>query len=99
MEEKLCTDYQEITRKASILKMLSNPTRLCIITTLLQEGKCNVSSLRCCGDYSQSIISQHLSRLKDRGIVASERKGKEVYYCIINREVADVVRSLLMENY
>jgi len=87
-------EMKMIRDKASLLKALSNPVRLCIVRELLQRGECNVSSMQNCLELSQSTVSQHLGRLRDMGIISGERKGTEVYYCISSEEAANIVRVL-----
>ncbi len=83
-----------IREKASLLKALSNPVRLCIVRELIQRGSCNVSAMQNCLQLSQSTVSQHLGRLRDLGIISGERKGTEVYYSISSKEAANIVRVL-----
>jgi DNA-binding transcriptional ArsR family regulator len=83
-----------IREKASLLKALSNPVRLCIVRELLERDSCNVTSMQNCLHLSQSTVSQHLGRLRDLGIISGERKGTEVFYQLISNEAADVIRVL-----
>ncbi len=91
---KNVADKVLITEKALLLKALSNPVRLCILKELTKKGSCNVSSLQKCMDISQSTVSQHLGKLRDVGIISSERKGTEVYYSLSNHEVSAVINLL-----
>jgi DNA-binding transcriptional ArsR family regulator len=36
------------------------------------------------------MMSQHLSKMKDNGILKSEKKGKQVFYAIADRRVLQV---------
>ncbi len=83
-----------IKKKASLLKALSNPIRLCIVRELLQRDTCNVSSMQNCLQMSQSTVSQHLGRLRDLGIISGERKGTEVYYRVTSAEAAEIIKVL-----
>jgi DNA-binding transcriptional ArsR family regulator len=83
-----------IKEKASLLKALSNPVRLCIVRELLERDKCNVSSMQNCLQMSQSTVSQHLGRLRDLGIISGERKGTEVYYHVTSGEAAEIIKVL-----
>lgn len=83
-----------LREKAVILKALSNPVRLCIVRELLQRGECNVSSMQHCLEMSQSTVSQHISRLRDIGIIHGERRGLEVFYKVINSDAIAVIESL-----
>ncbi len=88
------TELAKIREKANLLKALSNPVRLCIVKELLQRDSCNVTAMQNCLQLSQSTVSQHLGRLRDMGIISSERRGTEVHYSINSKEAADVIRVL-----
>ncbi len=83
-----------LREKAAILKALSNPVRLCIVRELLERGECNVSSMQHCLEMSQSTVSQHISRLRDIGIIRGERRGVEVFYSVIDSDATSVIESL-----
>ncbi len=90
-------DTSLLKEKASLLKALSNPVRLCIARELFEKGSCNVTALQKCLELTQSTASQHLGRLRDMGIITGERKGTEVYYSITNETVKQIIRVLLQE--
>ena len=49
---------------------------------------------------SQVNISQHLSIMKSKGIVISNRKGKNIYYKLTNPKIVkafDIIREVLAE--
>ncbi len=90
----MSSELQLIREKANLLKALSNPVRLCIVKELLERDTCNVTSMQNCLQLSQSTVSQHLGRLRDLGIIVSERRGTEVHYSINSKEAADIIRVL-----
>jgi len=83
------------TEMAELLKALAHPIRLCIVKGLLEQESCNVSHMTQCLDFSQSGISQHLSKLKSAGIVKSERSGNEIYYSITDGGIRKKLKTLL----
>ena len=83
--------------KAELLKLLSNPLRLCIEHQLTQYGECNVSNFVNCMDASQPAISQSLSKLKSAGIVKIDKRGNEVFYSLTNEEVRNIINLLFNE--
>jgi len=85
-------DYNKYQRKAEILKVLAHPVRLCIVRGLMESGECNVSHMQLCLDAPQSTISQHLQKLRAAGILDSRRSGLEIYYCIRNKAVEELIR-------
>lgn len=61
----------------------------------MSEGKKNVTELIEKCTLSQSAVSQHLEKLRSSGIVKSEKVGKEVYYTLVNPEVAKLSHDIL----
>ncbi|MDK2883029.1 MAG: hypothetical protein PWP58_1365 [Bacillota bacterium] len=93
LDEKRRKRYEE---KAELLKALSHPVRLCIVTNLLVR-ECSVGHMQDCLGLPQSTVSQHLAILRGRGIIRGERKGAEVVYRVVNEEAAQIARILLPE--
>lgn len=85
---------KEMEDKASLLKLLGHPIRLCIIRGLVRNGENNVSFMQYCLDVPQSTLSQHLSKLRLAGIVKNERRGTEIYYSVVNEEVKSIINLL-----
>lgn len=84
---------------AEVCKVFSNSTRLEILN-LLREKELSVTELIEKTRLSQANISQHLSIMKSKGIVTSDRKGKNIYYKLTNPEIIkafDIIRDVLAE--
>ena len=84
---------------AEMCKVFSNPTRLEILN-LLRDKKMSVTELINKTKLSQANISQHLSIIKSKGIVASERNGKNIFYKLTNLKIIkafDIIREVLSE--
>ena len=87
--------YREtITEKAALLKALSNPIRLCIVKHLCSKELLHVGYFVGCMGASQSLISQNLIKLKDVGILDSQKDGQSVKYFISNDEAKKLIRVL-----
>ena len=84
-----------LEHKAELLKSIAHPVRLCILTKLYKTGTCNVSDLQSCLNAPQSTVSQHLAKLRNAGIVTTERKGLEVKYSLINTEIKNILDAIL----
>lgn len=70
----------------ALLKQLANASRLVALCSLV-EGEKTVSDLAEKAGLSQSALSQHLSKLREAGLVESEKRGQMVYYSICSMEV------------
>lgn len=84
---------------AEMCKVFSNPTRLEILN-LLRDGKMSVTELIEKTRLSQANVSQHLSIMNSKGIVASNRNGKNVYYALAHPRIIkafDIIREVLAE--
>lgn len=79
---------------AERLKAISHPVRLCIVKRLWMEGPCNVGYFTDCMEISQSGISQHLSKLRIMGIVETEKRGAEVYYSLVDKDIIKIIQSI-----
>lgn len=84
---------------AEMCKVFSNSTRLEILN-LLRDKEMSVTELIEKTKLSQANISQHLSIMKSKGIVTSNRKGKNIYYKLTNPKIIDafdIIREVLSE--
>ncbi|MBC8016500.1 MAG: metalloregulator ArsR/SmtB family transcription factor [Sporomusaceae bacterium] len=82
-----------------ILKALGDGTRLSIVNLLRVETLC-VCEIEAIIQSSQSNVSRHLGKLRDAGIIYSEKKSQWVYYGI-NMELVNqysFIKTLLKED-
>tara|TARA_R110002074_G_C12153564_1_gene630453 strand:+ start:126 stop:407 length:282 start_codon:yes stop_codon:yes gene_type:complete len=76
-----------------VFKALSDPNRMKILNNLCSKDcPCNVGEVACCCTVDLSVVSRHLSILKNAGIVSAEKRGKEVFYHVNRSEVAALLR-------
>ena len=76
-------EWQAYELQASICKVLADPKRLHILH-LLAEGECSVGELAEKLGVRQANASQHLTLMRERGIVATRREGRTIYYRLAN---------------
>ena len=77
----------------NFLKSVANRNRLMILCTLLDGGK-SVGELNQAVPLSQSALSQHLSVLREAGLVATERESQTIIYSLSDKRVAALLTSL-----
>lgn len=80
-------------KATALLKALSNPDRLLLLCQLIQEEHC-VSELEASVGITQPTLSQQLGVLRDEGLVATRREGKQIYYRIASKEALAVMQTL-----
>ncbi len=76
------------------IKALCNTTRLGIINCLATKEK-TVSELIANCNLSQSAVSQHLSKLKNAGLVKTSKDGREIYYSLADKQLSRIGKMLL----
>ncbi len=78
-------------RMAAIAKALGDPIRLQLVDVLRKHaGKVCVCELVPLFDISQPTLSHHLKKLRDAGIVDSERQGLWAYYYVISGALTEL---------
>lgn len=97
MEKVSIEHINLMEEKSKLLKALAHPIRLCLLKQLVSNGETNVGDFVSCMNSTQSNISQHLSKLRDLGIVNSRKDGNQVFYSCDRKDVIEVIRTL-MEN-
>lgn len=86
--------------KANLFKGLSHPLRVRILEVLAGDEEVGVTLLLAETGLEPSHLSQHLSVLRRHRLVASERRGSQVFYRLAYPQIADlltVARTLLGE--
>jgi len=81
---------EALTEAAECLKTLAHPHRLRIVEMLL-DGEYTVGELaEACGIPSH-MASEHLRLMKDRGLLSSERDGRQVYYAVAEQGLEGII--------
>lgn len=81
-------DDQTAIRTAELFSMLSDPTRVRILSVLLDHPELNVGALVECLGMSESAISHQLRGLRQMHIVRARKEGRQVYYALDDEHVA-----------
>ena len=81
--------------RAALIKALADPTRLTIVASLAKA----TSPICICDftaglDLTQPTISHHMAKLKEAGLVESEKRGIWIYYRLRDKMAAET-RKLL----
>lgn len=64
----------------AVMQALAVPTRRAILERIVQSGELTVVELTRGSGVTQGAVSQHLKQLKEAGLVAEKRQGRNVYY-------------------
>ncbi|MBX9646340.1 MAG: metalloregulator ArsR/SmtB family transcription factor [Xanthobacteraceae bacterium] len=88
-------DFQKnATEVAGILSALANERRLMILCKLVEYGEATVGSLVDAVGISQSAMSQHLSKMRDEGIVTFRKESQMVWYRIADPRIEKLFATL-----
>ena len=77
----------------ALLKILANEDRLLILCELSQ-GTRNVGELEELVGIHQPTLSQQLTVLREENLVATERRGKYIYYSLASPQAINIMETL-----
>ena len=77
---------------AKIFKTIAHPVKLEILEILEAEEPLDVSTIceRINTSCETSMMSHHLTKMKDNGILCSQKQGKQVFYKIADRQLLSI---------
>jgi DNA-binding transcriptional ArsR family regulator len=84
----------EIEQAAHRFALLSDPTRLRILHTVMEQGELSVHAIAELAGVSRFNTSAHLNRLATGGLVARRREGSTVYYRVDDRRLPVICESM-----
>ena len=92
-------DSKVFDEHAEVCKVLANPKRLMILY-LLSKGDKTVSELSKAIGVPMANTSQHLAKLRSRGLVKTKKIGQTVVYSISDNRIpqaCDLIRATLLD--
>ena len=86
-------NIKKLTKVADTLKVVSHPVRLQIIEVLGVHEFLTVSEIKKTIGVAveQSMLSHHLIKMKDTGVLTSRKKGKYNFYSLSSRQILKVL--------
>ncbi len=92
--ESPCCDLQALL-DPTVFKALSDPNRLVLLSRLAASSEPRtVGQLNSCCPVDLSVVSRHLAVLRDAELLTAEKRGREVYYELCCRPVAQWLRQV-----
>jgi len=92
MEDAVKTSkFEKFSKASELLKAISYPYRLEILKLLEDEEYHSVSEIQNSIGIEASLLSHHLSKMKDRGIIVPYREGRYIYYKLSSTDVIKVL--------
>ena len=90
LSKEVIADEKRIEKMCSLLKVLSEPSRMKIVLTLLQGEACVYHIVEAV-DGNQSAVSHQIRILKDSGAIKARREGQNILYSIADSHVEEIV--------
>jgi ArsR family transcriptional regulator, virulence genes transcriptional regulator len=82
---------ENLERAAGMLKAIAHPVRITIVGCLEDGGKKTVTEIHKQLGIEQSTASHHLGILKDKGVLASKRVGKNTWYFLKHENLRTIL--------
>jgi DNA-binding transcriptional ArsR family regulator len=82
---------ENLERAAGMLKAIAHPVRISIVGCLEDGGKKTVTEIHKQLGIEQSTASHHLGILKDKGVLASKREGKNTWYFLKHENLKTIL--------
>ena len=93
-------DPAEMAKNAAqaeaFLEQLANRNRLMVLC-LLAQGEMSVGELNERLPVSQSVLSQHLAKLRQAGFVSTRRESQTIFYQLTDPQVKAVIANLYQQ--
>ncbi len=84
----------QLEKAANMLKAVAHPMRIAILNYLEDGKQLTVTEIHERLGIEQSTTSHHLGILKDKGVLASKREGKNTYYYLKHENLSSIVECI-----
>lgn len=83
-------EVPKLQKIAEILKVISHPLRLEVLELLEEKQPQSVGEILGQIDVEASLLSHHLIKMKDKGVLDSFRDGRNIYYLLAFKEITKI---------
>lgn len=85
---------EKLNRASELLRAAAHPQRLAILDALGQGKRLCNRELQALLGIEQAILSQHLTLMRDRGLLRCEKEGKYTFWSLERPEFMKIVGCL-----
>ena len=82
---------EQLEQAASMLKAMAHPMRVAILNFLEDGKRMTVTEIHKKLQIEQSTTSHHLGILKDKGVLSSQRVGKNTFYFLKSESLSKIM--------
>lgn len=76
------------------LKALGHPLRFRALQQIHKHGEIQVADLQNILRTEQSLLSHHLSKMREAGILTTKRTGRIIHYSVTDPTLMDLLRAM-----
>jgi DNA-binding transcriptional ArsR family regulator len=87
-------ELNKLETASEMLKAIAHPVRIAIVELLGANQKKNVTEIYEVLKIEQAVASHHLSILKNKGVLISERSGKNCYYSLKHQRLSQIIECI-----
>ena len=87
-------EINKLENASEMLKAIAHPVRIAIVELLGSDQKKNVTEIYEALNIVQAVASHHLSILKNKGVLISERSGKNCYYHLKHQRLSQIIECI-----
>ncbi len=84
-------DLNKLETASEMLKAIAHPMRIAIVGMLSDDKSLTVTEIHEALSIEQAVASHHLSIMKNKGVLMSERNGKNSYYKLKHPRLSQIV--------
>lgn len=88
---------EELIKKARLLELAGDPTRIRLLCFMFEYKKACVSDIAESLDMSLASISHHLQVMKDNGFFTTERMGQNICYILVENDFMTQLKKVICD--
>ena len=87
-------EFEKFIKASEMLKAISYPYRLEILKFLIDEEYHPVYEIQAHLGIESTLLSHHLSKMKDKGVIKSYRDGRFIYYKLAQKQMIKILECI-----
>ena len=87
-------ELEKLETASEMLKAIAHPVRISIVAMLTGDKKLCVTEIYETLNIEQAVASHHLSILKSKDVLSSEKVGKNAYYSLKFQRLSQIIQCI-----
>ncbi len=87
------TDLESLAQASECLKTMAHPVRLRMIEVLL-DHRLTVGEIAELCQIRPNVASEHLTKMRDRGLLDMQKEGRQVFYTIAEPGLRSIMQCI-----